>query len=183
MAVEQLNQMNEAVLPMMRRTNPNRIVFLGGLQWMNPNWQTANKWAMAIPKLSDGSVDPQLALEIHNYDPPQYAMCKTASVCKFGRTWGTAADLSSLDAWMGAIKAWSQTHHLPIYYGEFGCTHARNASTGRDVWYAAHAAAIQKHGFAASVWDDDGMFRVFDRNADTWDVGVLKALGKQKPVV
>jgi hypothetical protein len=78
-------------------------------------------------------------------------------------------------------QGWSRDHHLPIYYGEFGCTHAQNASTGRDTWYAAHAAAIRSHGFAASVWDDDGMFRVFDRNANTWDVDVLKALGKHNP--
>ena len=45
----------------------------------------------------------------------------------------------------------------------------------------AHAAAIAKHGFAAAVWDDDGMFSLFDRNADTWDQGVMKALGKQNP--
>lgn len=44
MTVEQLNQMNGAVLPVMRRSNPHRIVFLGGLQWMNPRWQVTNPW-------------------------------------------------------------------------------------------------------------------------------------------
>ena len=136
---------------------------------------------MTTPKLGDGGVDPQLALEIHNYDPAQYAMCTSAALCHFGRAWGTEADVNELESWMGEIKIWSESHHLPIYYGEFGCTHAQNESTGRNVWYAAHAREIQKHGFAASVWDDDGMFRVYDRDADTWDAGVLKALGKHDP--
>eukprot|EP01047_Picozoa_sp_COSAG01_P052512 COSAG01_NODE_5529_length_4204_cov_4.968088_1_plen_131_part_00 len=111
MNVEQLNQMNAAVLPVMRRKNPNRIVFLGGLQWMNPNWQLAFPWAMAIPKLVDGGVDPQLALEIHNYDPPQYAMCKSAAVCTFGRAWGTEQDHKDLETWMSAIAVRPTASH------------------------------------------------------------------------
>ena len=61
---------------------------------------------------------------------------------------------------------------------QFGCTHAQNATTGRDTWYAEHRKSIESHGFAAAVWDDDGGFRVYDRAANTWDEGVLTALGK-----
>jgi hypothetical protein len=114
-------------------------------------------------------------------DPAPYTMCKTASVCTFGRAWGTPEDIQAIDTWMTAIQSWSSTHHLPIYYGEFGVTHAQNVSTGRLAWYAAHAKAIEKFGVAASVWDDDGMFRIFDRDADRWDVPVLHALGKTEP--
>ena len=93
-------------------------------------------------------------------------------------SWGSASDIATLNKWMDDIAAWSKAHHLPIYYGEFGCTHAQNASTGRDTWYLEHRKAIESHGFAAAVWDDDGGFRVYDRQADQWDEGVLKALGK-----
>ena len=86
-----------------------------------------------------------------------------------------------MTSWMDAIAKWSADYHLPIFYGEFGCTHTQNVSTGRDVWYAAHRQGIENHGFAAAVWDDDGSFRLFDRNADSWDDGVLKALGKVPP--
>ena len=53
----------QAVLPIIRTNNSNRIVILGGLQWMNPTWQTQHPASMRIP-----SGDPQLMLEIHNYD-------------------------------------------------------------------------------------------------------------------
>ena len=45
-----------------------------------------------------------------------------------------------------------------LYTGEFGCTSSQNASTGRYTWYKAHRDAIEAHGFAAAVWDDDGMY-------------------------
>ena len=60
MTADQLNEMNAAVLPQIRAHNPFRIVWLGGLQWMNPSWQTGHPWEMQIP-----SHDYQLALEIH----------------------------------------------------------------------------------------------------------------------
>jgi endoglucanase len=86
MSIEQLNAMNavrskvcrrepntskelmncvlvQAVLPIIRTNNSNRIVILGGLQWMNPTWQTEHPASMKIP-----SGDPQLMLEVHNYD-------------------------------------------------------------------------------------------------------------------
>ena len=94
-------------------------------------------------------------------------------------SWGSASDIATLNKWMDDIAAWSKSHHLPIYYGEFGCTHAQNATTGRYVWYAAHRAAIEAHGFGAAVWDDDGNYRVYDRQVDQWDEDLLHALGKK----
>ena len=70
--LHKLNETNEqlmsrvlaqAVLPIIRTNNSNRIVILGGLQWMSPTWQTEHPASMKIP-----SGDPQLMLEIHNYD-------------------------------------------------------------------------------------------------------------------
>lgn len=105
---------------------------------------------------------------------PNYALTNHPSVLN----WGSTADISALNQWMDDIAAWSKSHHLPIYYGEFACNHAQNVTTGRDKWYSEHRKAIDSHGFAASVWDDDGGFKLYDRQADTWDEGVLKALGK-----
>ena len=92
--------------------------------------------------------------------------------------WGSAADLAALESWMAALSAWSINKGLPIYYGEFGATTHQNASTGRYKWYAAHAAAVAKHGFGAAVWDDCGGYKVYDRKSGTWDNNLLAALGK-----
>ena len=177
MTADQLNTMNAAIHLIIRASNPTRIILLGGLQWMSPSWQVNNPGAMVIPV-----GDPQLALEIHSYDPPGYAMCGDAIKAKCPQTyWGTPADIAALNVWMDAIAQWSQHYHLPIFYGEFGCTHVQTVATGRDTWYEEHRKAIAKHGFAAAVWDDDGGYRLFDRNANTWDTGVLVALNKTTP--
>jgi endoglucanase len=169
MSEASLNEMNKAILPVIRSTNPTRIVLFGGLQWMSPSWMVSNPDAMDIP-----SGDKQLMLEVHNYDPYFYAQKIPPTV----HSWGSAADIAALHGWIGAIKNWSTVKGLPIFYGEFGCTHHQTVATGRDVWYNEHFKAITAAGFAAAVWDDDGLFKVFDRNADTWDNGVLTALGK-----
>jgi endoglucanase len=168
-SVADLNAMNAAVLPVIRAQNPTRIVLFGGLKFMNPSWVVANPDALAIP-----ANDTQLMLEIHNYDPYDYAGLIPPTV----HSWGNAADVAKLASWMDAIGNWSAAKGLPIFYGEFGCTTSQTAATGRYTWYAAHAKAIADHGFAAAVWDDDGSFRIFDRQADTWDEELLKALGK-----
>lgn len=48
MTVDQLNAMNTAVLPVIRRHHPTRVVFIGGLQFMNPTWILANPNAMHL---------------------------------------------------------------------------------------------------------------------------------------
>ena len=70
----------QAVLPIIRVNNSNRIVILGGLQWMNPNWQTQHPASMKIP-----SGDPQLMLEVHNYDRKQWQtpLHSVKSECKW----------------------------------------------------------------------------------------------------
>eukprot|EP00466_Bigelowiella_natans_P010569 jgi/Bigna1/134401/aug1.25_g9109 len=170
---DDLNAMNAAILPIIRKNNPTRIVVFGGLKWMNPSWIVANPNKLEFPKN-----DTQLMLEIHNYDPWNYAGYPT-TITK--RSWGSDSDIAALNQWMDDIANWSTAKNIPIYYGEFGCTTSQTESTGRYTWYAAHRAAIEARGFSAAVWDDDGYYRVYDRNANTWDAKLLEALGKSVP--
>lgn len=61
MSVDQLNQMNAALLPPIRATNPTRQVHLGGLANMNSGWILSHTDAMAFPK-----ADKHLALTVHS---------------------------------------------------------------------------------------------------------------------
>jgi hypothetical protein len=69
--------------------------------------------------------------------------------------------------------------NVSILLGEFGCKNNQTNTTGRVEWYRTVRKACQKHGFAATVWDDSGAFAIFDRAAGTWDEEVLAALGRK----
>jgi len=166
MTTEDLNTLIAESLEVIRKSNPTRIVLINGLKFGNPAWILQNPDALQIPK------DSQLMLEVHNYDPFDYA---GGSPTVF--SWGSASDRAALAQWASGLQAWATQHSLPVYYGEFGCTSAQNASTGELAWFQAHAEVIQTHGWGASVWDDGGKHVVLDRETLTWDRDILKALG------
>jgi hypothetical protein len=56
---------------------------------------------------------------------------------------GSDADYATLTKWTDAISRWSDHYHLPIFYGEFGCTHIQNVTTGRDKWYVFALQRVQ----------------------------------------
>jgi len=170
MTVDQLNMMNTQVLPIIRKTNPNRVVFIGGLQFNNPQWLLDNPDGLTIPH------DPYVAIEIHNYDPYDYAG-PFPSV----HAWGSPADVAKLQTWVNSTKAWAANRSLSIYYGEFGVTKAQTAATGRLNWYKAHSQVGLGAGFALSAWDDNGNFCIVNRTTKVWDADILQALGLGGP--
>lgn len=82
--IEQLNTMYAAVVPLMRKggLNPTRLIYIGGLSFMNPTWILANPDALVFPALASGARDPNLALEIHSYDPFKFCLqARNATLC------------------------------------------------------------------------------------------------------
>jgi len=167
MTVDDLNEMFAKCLAAIRETNPTRIVMINGLKFGNPTWLLQNPTALKIPD------DKQIMLEIHNYDPFDYAGGKPTVF-----DWGSDADRKALTTWVDGIEAYAEAHNLAIYYGEFGCTTQQTAKTGQLEWFKAHAEAIRAKGWAASVWDDPGEHVILNRSTLTWNTAILEALGK-----
>ena len=112
-----LNEMNSRAYKIIRETNdPSRIIIFGGLKWMNPSWVIQNPDAMTIFDL-EAKNDSQVMLEIHNYDPYNYAGANPSIF-----EWGSQEDVDTLNEWMDQIGNWSESKNVPIYYGEYGCT-------------------------------------------------------------
>jgi endoglucanase len=59
MTLDWLNQMDAAVLPAIRKTNPTRNVLFGGLQFMNAHWIVSNPNKLSFP-----SDDAHVFLEV-----------------------------------------------------------------------------------------------------------------------
>jgi len=168
MTVEDLNKMNAAILPIIRKTNPTRIAILMGLKFGNPSWLLSKKSSdFKIPS------DKQLMIEIHNYDPFKYAGSNPSQ-----KSWGSDDDYATLKDWVSSMNDWAGNRSLPIYYGEFAVTNAQTAATGRDKWYQAHSKAISEHGWGASVWNDGGGHLLYNYETGAWNTDVLRDLGK-----
>lgn len=164
---DQLNKMNSACLKIIRKSNPTRIVLIQGLKFGNPSWILSNGSQLLIPD------DKQLMLEVHNYDPFNYAGSNPSVF-----SWGSAADRASLTQWVAELDTWSKQKGLPIYYGEFATTTAQNKATGQLDWYKAHYEAIVSRGWAASVWNDGNKHLLFNYDTGAWTTEVLQALGR-----
>lgn len=173
MTADDLNKLNAAVLPVIRKSNPTRCVFFGGLQFMNPSWILANPDTLVFP---NRSADPYIGLEVHNYDPYDYAGPHPSI-----KSWGSDADKAQTQRWITELQTWSLKRQLAIIYGEFGVTHAQTAASGRVGWYSFHHKAALAAGFAILVWDDNGDFALLNRTDPShlsWaDPNVVKALG------
>merc|ERR1712070_853923 len=169
MSTDDLNTMNSAILPIIRKTNPTRIVLLMGLKFGNPSWLVSRKSAdFKIPS------DKQLMIEIHNYDPFKYAGSNPTQT-----TWGSDQDYADFDEWVSEVKYWAGNNSLPIYYGEFAVTNAQTAASGRDKWYQAHYKAITENGWGASVWNDGGGHMLYNYTTREWNSDILRDIGKK----
>jgi len=164
----ELNSLNLEILKIIRETgglNDKRIVFFGGLDNMNPYWILENPNSLIFPK------DEYIMLEIHSYDPFNYAKIDPTSFF-----WGSNDDIARMEEWMNNIEKWSDEKDIKIYLGEFGVTKQQTLMTGRYEWYKEYIRYIKKLGWCASLWNDDGRYEIFDRDNVKWDNKILKIL-------
>lgn len=166
MNVTQLNEMNAAIIPIMRQLNPTRPIYLGGLQWMSPYWILNNPDTMIFPLLPNGAVDPNLRLETHSYDP--YNSCGGKNVPL------TPTDFATISALYANISNWGVTRHIAVLMGEAGCEESENRPD-RLKWYETIGAG-SKLLSGLTFWDDDGNFGILNRQTMVWDQGILDAL-------
>ncbi|HPT91264.1 MAG TPA: CIA30 family protein [Acetivibrio sp.] len=162
----QIDDMNSRILKIIRRTNPTRIVIIGGGFWNSYN-------TLVNIKIPD---DPYLIGTFHYYDPYEFTH-------KFQGTWGTQSDMDTVARVFDYVKSWSDRNNIPVYLGEFAVM-ANADKNSRLKWYDFISDQGLDHGFACSVWDngvfgslDDDM-GLYNRNTRTFDTEVLNAIMK-----
>ena len=173
--IKQLNAMNTAVLPVVRKSNPTRQVHFGGLAKMGTWWILQNPDAIAIP-----AGDDHLALTVHSYNPWDFAgpgpkpdHIPTDHIF-------TADDEAKARETMSQLAAWGERQlggASKVVHDEFGCTTMQTNRTARLLYYKTYARAAEAAGVGWAVWDDDGWYRVLSRRGNhTWDTEVLAQL-------
>lgn len=95
-------------------------------------------------------------------------------------SWGTTTDYAELNSRLNHVRDARDANFggLCTNIGEFGIAH--NERAGRpdaevEAWYRAVTAAAKNRNFTATVWDDGGWFRVFNRSTGAFAAGGREA--------
>lgn len=152
-----VNDLNEVAVNAIRATGSNNEI----RHIMIPTWA-----ASTVPAAMDDLVipnnDPKIIISLHSYFPWQFA-----GEAAIG--WGSEADKANLQAELEQIRQkWIIEEQRPVILGEWGSIESNSLEDRLEYadFYAKEAAS---RGLLTIVWDDGGMFRMFNRHSLSWD--------------
>jgi endoglucanase len=169
------NEFLRDALGAIRRTNPDRTVIIGPVQWNSID---------KLPTLSLPSDDRNLIATVHYYNPFAFThqgASWTNMRDKLGVTWAaTPQEQQAVRADLDRAQAWSEKQRRPIYLGEFGAyDKAEMPSRVRYVGFVSREA--EKRGWSWAYWQFDGDFIIYDIPAGRWIEPIRDALVPPKP--
>ncbi|RMD48954.1 MAG: hypothetical protein D6830_05840, partial [Ignavibacteria bacterium] len=150
MTKQEVDETNERILGIIRKSNPKRIVIFGGNEWANSDELITAK----IPN------DDYLMGYYHSYDPWNFGGQGEG-------TWGSFDDLRNMENKYKAVSDWSKINNIPVMISEFGAVHACEYNS-RMLHYFYNVKFALQYGVAFMAWDDGGNFGIYDRQNRTW---------------
>ena len=127
---------------------------------MIPTW-AASTVPDAMNELVIPNDDPKIIISLHSYFPWPFA--GEASV-----SWGSDQDKAALEGELDRIRQkWIVEEGRPVILGEWG-TIDQNPLQARTEYAEFYAREAAERDLLTVVWDDGGMFRLFDRRNLTW---------------
>ena len=157
----------QAALQAIREVDRDRIVIIAALNTDDPQAMKA------VPLPPD---DRNIVLTVHYYKPFEFTHQRAPWIPdrnQAAMSWGSPADLQSLEADFAAISRWAGDR--PIYLGEFG-VYDRAALRDRVSYLSAVTRAAERHGWAWASWQFDHDFAIFDTDRQRWNRALPKAL-------
>lgn len=160
-----------AVLPVIRASNPQRTLIVGGSEWNNRKMLET----LALPK-----DDRNLIATFHYYEPMavthQGAEWVSGAAAWAGTTWrGRPSELRELRDAFDAVAEWAKREQRPIYLGEFGAYSKADAAS-RIAWTRAVREHAEARGFAWAYWELAAGFGVLEPRSLTWREPLLRTL-------
>lgn len=152
-----------------RRTNADRVIILGGEDWSNVDTLNTNI----------GPPDKNIVYTFHYYDPfaftHQNAPWTGPGGPKETRGWGSKADKAELAKAVETASQFQTQIGRPVFMGEFGVYEA--AEDGERVkWTGAVRDAMEEAGIPWCLWSFSNSFALYDRAAG-WDADMMAVLG------
>ncbi len=164
------NEYLRDALGVIRRTNPERTVVIGPVQWNSIH---------KLDALSLPSDDRNIIVTVHYYSPFEFThqgAAWTNQRDKLGVSWkATPQEQAAVRRDLDQAQAWSEKERRPIYLGEFGAyDKAEMPSRARYVGFVARE--VEKRGWSWAYWQFDSDFILYDIPAGKWIEPIRDAL-------
>lgn len=157
-------------LAVIRRTNPERPVVVGSVEWNS---------IRGLPELDLPAADKNLIVTIHNYDPFDFTHQGAAWANKEnqrGIDWpgkvGTQRDIAAV---LNQAVAWARAHGRPLYMGEFGAYEAADFAA-RVRWTTAMVREARARAIPYAYWELRSGFGLYDLGRRAWKQPLLEAV-------
>ncbi len=152
-----------------RKSNPERIIILGGENWSGINSLDTN----LVPP------DNNIVYTYHYYDPFDFTHQKAPWVGKDGpkktKNWGNEHDYDGLKRSIEIARQFEKDVKRPVFVGEFGAydiiENSERVQYVRDVREAFDTAQLPW-----CLWSFSNTFALFDEDKGGWDEDMLSAL-------
>ena len=165
------NRALAAVLPVIRASNPERTLIVGGSDWNS----RASLATLALPK-----DDRNLIATFHYYEPMevthQGAEWVNGAGGWMGTTWrATPAEMRRLAEAFDGVADWARREQRPILLGEFGA-YSKAEEASRLAWTKAVREQAEARGFSWAYWELASGFGVLEPRSLEWRAPLLRTL-------
>lgn len=179
LAPDEWNAILARVIPVIRETNPQRIIVVPSALWSTPT---------AIPELVLPAGDEHLIATFHNYFPLPFTHQGSWDDAWIGTTWTSTPDeVAAMKATMNDAVCWSRDTGVPLFNGEFS---SYDAGTYVDqdpmLWNKTMVQLMEAEGISWTYFLLHGHLdettrhisydSLWDGTADVWNGPVLDAL-------
>jgi endoglucanase len=165
------NKVYLEALAEVRKSNPTRIVVIGGVDWNSVNGLTQ----LVLP-----DNDRNIVATFHYYSPAQFthqgAGWVNGAEAWLGTTWeGRGPDRVGIDFDIEKAYAWGIKNKRPLWMGEFGA-YSKADMASRERWTTYVAREAERRRIAWAYWEFGAGFGVYDRAAKAWVPEIKRAL-------
>lgn len=167
------NRLYPKALAIVRRENPDRVVFIGTADWGGAH-------SLALLRLPRG--DRNLILSFHDYTPFHFTHQGAEWVGPQSQAWlgtrwtGSYAEMVELKKDFDSVAAYAKAQQVPVNLGEYGAN-AKAHQGSRVLWTAAMARLARRYGFSSMYWEfKSNTFGVYDERAGAWRKDLKEAI-------
>lgn len=168
--IAEVEEVNAALLALVRQTNPDRWVILGSSQWGALDAWVETAWPD----------DPRILTTFHYYEPWEFTHEGAEwleNPPEFSQPWGSRPRHAAAVAnhFQAAREAAAQAGH-PVLMGEFGVYRDLPIRERAD-WTRTVRTQAESSGFGWCYWGFGTAFRAYDLEAEAWLPEMADALG------